>query len=203
MANNLKSMIEVHGNEDVVKKLDEILEGVEFNDITSFAKGFYDNVEVSENGGVMNSWSIDNLGSKWTYLYDIQGEGAFSIESAWYPPLDFFKHLYRMLSEVDPEVFIEVMYEDEAYDPVGAVVIKKDVDGTPCIWQEEDNEMEYPDEDDYYDEEEEDTDYDAYETATMEFMDELYERQQEMLGQCHDLVESDGEPIDEFELEEE
>jgi len=82
MANNLKSMIEVHGNEDVVKKLDEILEGVEYGHIASFAKGFYDNVETSEDGGVMNSWSIDNLGSKWTYLEDIQGDGAFSIESA-------------------------------------------------------------------------------------------------------------------------
>lgn len=106
-----------------------------------------------------------------------------------------------MLVEIDPEVFIEVMYEDESYNPVGAVVIKKDKDGTPCIWQEEDTEMEYPDEDDYYDEDEEDTDYDAYETATMEFMDELYERQRELVLYCHDLVESDGEPIDELELE--
>jgi hypothetical protein len=196
MANNLKSMIEVHGNEDVVKKLDEILEGVEYGHIASFAKGFYDNVETSEDGGVMNSWSIDNLGSKWTYLEDIQGDGAFSIESAWYPPLDFFKHLYRMLVEIDPEVFIEVMYEDEGYDPIGAVVIKKDKDGTPCIWQEEDDEMEDPTEDMDWDDEE-------YEQTQMDFMDSLYERQRELVLYCHDLVETDGEPIDEFEVEEE
>ena len=196
MANNLKSMIEVHGNEDVVKKLDEILEGVEYGHIASFAKGFYDNVEMSEDGGVMNSWSIDNLGSKWTYLEDIQGDGAFSIESAWYPPLDFFKHLYRMLVEIDPEVFIEVMYEDEGYDPIGAVVIKKDKDGTPCIWQEEDDEMEDPTEDMDWDDEE-------YEQTQMDFMDSLYERQRELVLYCHDLVETDGEPIDEFEVEEE
>jgi hypothetical protein len=196
MANNLKSMIEVHGNEDVVKKLDEILEGVEYGHIASFAKGFYDNVETSEDGGVMNTWSIDNLGSKWTYLEDIQGDGAFSIESAWYPPLDFFKHLYRMLVEIDPEVFIEVMYEDEGYDPIGAVVIKKDKDGTPCIWQEEDDEMEDPTEDMDWDDEE-------YEQTQMDFMDSLYERQRELVLYCHDLVETDGEPIDEFEVEEE
>jgi len=196
MANNLKSMIEVHGNEDVVKKLDEILEGVEYGHIASFAKGFYDNVEMSEDGGVMNTWSIDNLGSKWTYLEDIQGDGAFSIESAWYPPLDFFKHLYRMLVEIDPEVFIEVMYEDEGYDPIGAVVIKKDKDGTPCIWQEEDDEMEDPTEDMDWDDEE-------YEQTQMDFMDWLYERQRELVLYCHDLVETDGEPIDEFEVEEE
>jgi len=196
MANKLKSMIEVHGNEDVVKKLDEILEGVEYGHIASFAKGFYDNVEMSEDGGVMNTWSIDNLGSKWTYLEDIQGDGAFSIESAWYPPLDFFKHLYRMLVEIDPEVFIEVMYEDEGYDPIGAVVIKKDKDGTPCIWQEEDDEMEDPTEDMDWDDEE-------YEQTQMDFMDSLYERQRELVLYCHDLVETDGEPIDEFEVEEE
>ena len=196
MANNLTSMIEVHGNEDVVKKLDEILEGVEYGHIASFAKGFYDNVETSEDGGVMNTWSIDNLGSKWTYLEDIQGDGAFSIESAWYPPLDFFKHLYRMLVEIDPEVFIEVMYEDEGYDPIGAVVIKKDKDGTPCIWQEEDDEMEDPTEDMDWDDEE-------YEQTQMDFMDSLYERQRELVLYCHDLVETDGEPIDEFEVEEE
>jgi len=196
MANYLKSMIEVHGNEDVVKKLDEILEGVEYGHIASFAKGFYDNVEMSEDGGVMNTWSIDNLGSKWTYLEDIQGDGAFSIESAWYPPLDFFKHLYRMLVEIDPEVFIEVMYEDEGYDPIGAVVIKKDKDGTPCIWQEEDDEMEDPTEDMDWDDEE-------YEQTQMDFMDSLYERQRELVLYCHDLVETDGEPIDEFEVEEE
>ena len=196
MANNLKSMIEVHGNEDVVKKLDEILEAVEYGHIASFAKGFYDNVETSEDGGVMNTWSIDNLGSKWTYLEDIQGDGAFSIESAWYPPLDFFKHLYRMLVEIDPEVFIEVMYEDEGYDPIGAVVIKKDKDGTPCIWQEEDDEMEDPTEDMDWDDEE-------YEQTQMDFMDSLYERQRELVLYCHDLVETDGEPIDEFEVEEE
>ena len=196
MANNLKSMIEVHGNEDVVKKLDEILEGVEYGHIASFAKGFYDNVETSEDGGVMNTWSIDNLGSKWTYLEDIQGDGAFSIESAWYPPLDFFKHLYRILVEIDPEVFIEVMYEDEGYDPIGAVVIKKDKDGTPCIWQEEDDEMEDPTEDMDWDDEE-------YEQTQMDFMDSLYERQRELVLYCHDLVETDGEPIDEFEVEEE
>ena len=67
MANYLKSMIEVHGNEDVVKKVDELLEGVEYSDVNTFAKAFYDNVEEGESGGVLNTWSIDNLGPKWTY----------------------------------------------------------------------------------------------------------------------------------------
>jgi hypothetical protein len=192
MANYLKSMIEVHGNEDVVKKVDELLEGVEYSDVNTFAKAFYDNVEEGESGGVLNTWSIDNLGPKWTYLYDIQGDGAFSVESAWYPPIKFFIHLYNILVELDPEVFIEVMYEDEGYDPIGAVVIKKDKDGTPCIWQEEDDEMEDPTEDmDWEDEE--------YEQTQMDFMESLYERQREMVLYCHDLIETDGEPIEDYE----
>src|SRR6056300_2008822 len=192
MANNLKSMIEVHGNEDVVKKVDELLEGVKYSDVTSFAQAFYENVEVTENNGVLNTWSADNLGSKWTYLYDIMGDGEFSVESAWYPPIKFFIHLYNLLVEIDPEVFIEVMYEDEFYQPIGAVVIKKDKDGTPCIWQEEDDEMEDPTEDmDWEDEE--------YEQTQMDFMESLYERQREMVLYCHDLIETDGEPIEDYE----
>ena len=193
MANYLKSMIEVHGNEEVVKKVDELLEGVEYSDVTSFAKAFYNEVEMGESGeGVLNTWSMDNLGPKWTYLYDIQGDGAFSVESAWYPPIKFFIHLYNILVEVDPEVFIEVMYEDEGYDPIGAVVIKKDKDGTPGIWQEEDDEMEDPTVDMDWDDEE-------YEQTQMDFMDSLYERQREMVLYCHDLIESDGEPIEDYE----
>jgi len=193
MANYLKSMIEVHGNEEVVKKVDELLEGVEYSDVTSFAKNFYNEVEMGESGeGVLNTWSVDNLGSKWTYLYDIQGDGAFSVESAWYPPIKFFIHLYNILVELDPEVLIEVMYEDEAYNPIGAVVIKKDKDGTPCIWQEEDDEMEDPTVDMDWDDEE-------YEQTQMDFMESLYERQREMVLYCHDLIETDGEPIEDYE----
>ncbi len=191
MANYLKSMIEVHGNEEVVKKVDELLEGVEYSDVNTFAKAFYSDVEEGENGGVLNTWSSENLGPKWTYLYDIQGDGAFSTESAWYPPVKFFIHLYNLLVDIDPEVFIEVVYEDEGYEPIGAVVIKKDKDGTPCIWVEED-EMEDP----TVDMDWEDEDYDE---TQMKFHEDLYERQQEMLLECHDLVGTDGEPIDEYE----
>ena len=192
MANNLKSIIEVHGNEEVTKKVDSLVEDIKYSDVTSFAKAFYENVEVTENDGVLNTWSVDNLGPKWTYLYDKIGDGSFSTESAWYPPLKFFKHLYEMLMEIDPDVFIEVTYEDETYNPIGAIVLKKDKDGTPCYYQEEDDEMEDPTEDmDWEDEE--------YEQAQEDFMESIYERQREMMLSCHDLVVSDGEPIEDIE----
>jgi hypothetical protein len=37
----------------------------------------------------------------------------------------------------------------------------------------------------------------------MDFMDEIAERQDELLAECHELVETDGEPIYEMEDEEE
>ena len=191
MANYLKSVVEVHGNEEVIKKLDELLEKANDGEITTFAQTFYDNVEVGEGGGIMYAWALDNLGSKWTYMEDITGDGSFILTSAWYPPVQFFIHLYKMLVETDPDVFIEVQYEDEGYSPIGAIVIKKDKDGTPCIWAEEDDDMENPTEDMDWDDE-------GYDEAQMEFMDSIYERQQEMLQECHDLINTDGEPIDEY-----
>jgi len=187
MANYLKCVVEVHGNEETIKKLDEMLSTVKNGDVTSFAQTFYDQVDVTENDGVLNTWSIDNLGPKWTYLEDIIGDGNFITISAWYPPTKFFTHLYKMLSETDPDLFIEVEYEDESYDPIGALVIKKDKDGTPCMWQEED-EMEDPTAEMDWDDED-------YDETQENFMESIYERQQELKRECHDLVETDGEPI--------
>lgn len=156
--------------------------------IPAFATAFYNNVERAENGGVMNSWSYDNLGSKWTTLYDVQGEGEFSIESAWYPPKEFFIHLYNLCVKLDENVEIEVTYEDESYSPIGAIVIKKDRDGTPCMWSEEDNDIVNPLDDMDWDDE-------NYEATSQEFYESLYDKQQAYLKQCHELVITDGEPI--------
>ena len=192
MANYLNSTIEVQANEEAINHIDSLMEKANDGEITTFAQTFYDNVELGENGGVMNTWSSDNLGPKWTYLEDILGDGEYRLVSAWYPPIKFYIHLYKMVTEIDPEGYIEVIYEDEGYDPIGAVVIKKDKDGTPCIWQEEDNEMEDPTVDKDWDDED-------YDDVQMEFMESLYDRQQEMLLYCHDLIDTDGEPIDEYQ----
>ena len=192
MANYLNSTLTVHANEETIKYIDELMEKANNGEITTFAQTFYDDVELAESGGVMNTWSSNNLGPKWTYLEDILNDGEYRLVSAWYPPVKFFIHLYNMLVKMDPEVYIEVMYEDEGYEPIGAIVIKKDKDGTPCIWQEEDNEMEDPTVDKDWDDED-------YDEVQMEFMESLYDRQQELLSECHDLIDTDGEPIEDYE----
>ena len=86
MANNMRSFIGVKGNEDVIKMVDQRIDHAEElstdeefdngNGVRALAAAFYDTVNVSTDGkSVMNDWSLDNLGSKWTTLYDVQGEG--------------------------------------------------------------------------------------------------------------------------------
>jgi len=195
MANNLKSFITIKGNEEVTKLIDSLVDKVNDDDsdspVTAFATAFYDEVELTEDRGVLNTWSNENLGSKWTTLYDAIDEGEFSIESAWYPPKQFFIHLYNLCVKVDGNVEIEVTYEDETYSPIGAIVIKKDRDGTPCMWEEEDNDIENPLEDMDWDDE-------KYDETSEEFYESLYDNQQSLLGLCHELVITDGEPIDEL-----
>ena len=57
MANNLKSMIKVIANEEAIANLESRIDKLEYSDVTSLAQTFYDNVELGESGGVMNSWS--------------------------------------------------------------------------------------------------------------------------------------------------
>ena len=203
MANNLKSFITVKGNEEVVKLVDSLIDKVnESKDdgVVAFATTFYDDVELSEDGGsVINTWSYDNIGTKWTTFCDIIDEAEFSIESASYPPTKFFARLFEICFPVDNDVIIEVTYEDETYSPVGAAIIK----GVECdpedydekqgnIWVEEDRTLEDPTVDKDWDDED-------YDEVQMEFAESVYDKQQELLDECRRLVETDGESIDEYE----
>ena len=195
MANNLKSFVEVKGKEKVVKLIDSLIDKVNDNDsdsaVTAFATAFYDDVDLTEDRGVLNAWSYEKLGSKWTTLYDVIGEGEFSIESAWYPPKQFFIHLYNLCFPLDNEVVIEVKYEDETFDPVGALVIKtlthEGDEGEVSegrLWVEE-TEMEDPTVD-------MDWDHEDYDQTQMDFYDSVAETQDNLLSQCMEMVETDG-----------
>lgn len=199
MANNLKSTVNVKGNEEVVKLIDSLIDKVNDNNsdspVTAFATAFYDDVDLTEDRGVLNEWSYDNLGSKWTTLYDVIGEGEFSIESAWYPPKKFFIHLYNLCFPLDNDVVIEVMYEDEGYNPVGALVVKSvttygehEETTEGCIWSEE-VEMEDPTVD-------MDWDHEDYDQTQMEFYESVYDTQCRLLSNCMELIELDGIPFE-------
>ena len=77
MANYLNSTLTVHANEETIKYIDELMEKANNGEITTFAQTFYDDVELAESGGVMNTWSSNNLGPKWTYLEDILNDGEY------------------------------------------------------------------------------------------------------------------------------
>lgn len=191
MANNLRSMVKVIANEEAIANLESRLGTCGYSDVTKFATSFFDEVGLTEDGsGVLNVWSTDNLGSKWNYLSDNWGDGEFVMESAWYAPKEFFIHLYKLMSAIDPEAVVEVRYEDETYNPIGAFVVKKDSEGNPMYYHEEDDEMEDPTVDMDWDDE-------GYDDAQMEFMDSIGDRQDEMLQFCHQSIDdNDGEPIE-------
>ncbi|MEN8857655.1 MAG: hypothetical protein ABF260_06280 [Flavobacteriaceae bacterium] len=203
MANHLKSFIEVKGNEEVLKLVDSLVDKVNYSNedaIVAFAKAFYDDVALGENGrSVMNEWSYENLGPKWTQLCDVQGKGMFSIESAWYPPKQFFFHLFNLCFPLDNNVVIEVKYEDEGFDPVGAMALKagmtedenEELVLAGHVWGEE-TVLEDP----TVDMDWEDEDYDQ---TQMEFYETLAETQDKLLTECLRLVDSDGMLFDQYD----
>lgn len=203
MANSLKSFIRVKGNDEVLKLVDSLVDKV--NDSTddsvvAFATTFYDDVELSEDGrSVMNSWSYDNTGTKWTTFCDVIDEAEFSIESASYPPTKFYARLFEICFPIDNDVVIEVTYEDETYSPVGAAILK----GVECdpedydekqgmIWVEEDRSLEDPTVDKDWDDED-------YEEVQMNFNESVYNKQQELLDECRRVVDLDGMFFDDYE----
>ncbi len=178
----MMSRVRVLGNDDAIGLITERLSRVKRDDILSFAQAFYDEVDTAD-GGVLISWALENIGAKWAYLEDDLGGGNFTVASAWHPPKEFFVHLFRLASAVDPSVVVEVDYEDEAYEPIGAIVIKRDEDGVDMIYQDEDDEFEEPDGDD--------------DDERQEFLESVVDRLGEMVRFCQEMIdEGDGEPID-------
>ena len=110
-----------------------------------------------------------------------------------------FIHLYNLCFPLDNEVVIEVKYEDETFNPVGALVVKTTTyegeEGEEVkegnIWFEQ-TEMEDPSVDMDW----EDENYDA---VQMDFMESVAETQDVLLSQCLELVETDGLSFDDLD----
>ena len=199
MANNLKSQVLVLGNDAVIKMVDDRIVNAEElakdnkfdngNGVHAFSAAFYDNVETGEDGkSVIFDWSYKYMGAKWNYLCDVQNYGEFSMESATYPPLEFFIHLFKLCHKIDPKVVIEVIYEDEGYSPVGAIVLKSwgEENVNYSIMQKEEEMIDPTVEMDW--------EAEGYESAGSNFRESVYEKQQEMLTYCHKSI-SDGDNI--------
>ena len=66
-------------------------------------------------------WYTDNLGTKWCYLEEYDGEGFFG-RSAWAAPEMGFFWLAEQLGELDENLHMTVSYEDEGPNFAGWMV---------------------------------------------------------------------------------
>ena len=96
---------------------------------------------------------------------------------------------------MDNDVVIEVKYEDEGYNPVGALLVKSvttygehEETTEGCIWSEEE-EMEDPTVDMDWDDE-------NYDEVSSEFYESVYDTQLRLLSNCKELIELDGIPFE-------
>jgi hypothetical protein len=97
--------------------------------------------------------------------------------------------LYNLITETDPEGYLEVRYEDESLSPVGALVIKKGPNGEICFKDKEDYNMEDPTADMEWDDE-------GYDNVQMNFTDEKFEAMDNMVEMCNRMIdEGNGEIV--------
>lgn len=183
MANIVTNIIKVYANEETLKSIDDRFENAGgYNDIAKFATSFYDSPDINESGALMNSWSLDHIGSKWAYVENAIDEGEWNVASANYPPHEFLQRLFELVTELDPNGYIENRYNDETYSPVGVQVFKKDSNGVPKYSEDEDYDMENPTDDMDWDDE-------GYDDAQSEFMDAIYDYHESSIQGCHDMID--------------
>ena len=124
MANICRTDIRIEASEYAIKSFIEKYEGCH--------DGKYPNKEeiphIVDVFGADAELFIDKVGSKWVTKYDVYYEGLtvfeFGLESAWYPPSDMLKEMYRQLVDrSDSDVIFTARYWDEAYDPIGVLKI--------------------------------------------------------------------------------
>lgn len=187
MANTVSNYLQIVGTDEVQDKMDDLFENAGgYADTTQFVNTFYG---TEFEGGVKFDWLYDNVGAKWIYVENAIDNGRWNISSANYTPKEFWIHLYKLAVKIDPNVEIEVKFEDESFEPIGAFVAKKDHNGVPGWSMEEDYEMEDP----TVDMDWEDEDYDDLQ---MQFREDVEDGQDGLLNYAHDTVWSgEGEVI--------
>ena len=60
-------------------------------------------------------WSllIEEIGTKWCYVFDYDDEQSISFESAWGTPSDLLERIAKEITEADPNVILSYSSEDE------------------------------------------------------------------------------------------
>jgi hypothetical protein len=181
MANNVTNIIKIIATEEAIKSIDDRFDlAGGYAETHTFVKAFYDNPQLTENGAVLNAWSYDNVGCKWIYVENNIDEGEWNIQSASYPPHEFLQRLFELVTEIDPDGYIENRYTDESYSPIGVMVFKKDDVGPK--WSEiVEYDMVDPTDDMEFDD-------DGYEEAREGFMNDIYNFHEESIEICLETI---------------
>jgi hypothetical protein len=132
MANNVSFRVSFEQiNKAATERLKELYSRFQDDD-WNFGDMFVDGEEGSPTYEETNSrsWYLDNVGSKWCYLEEYDDDSFFG-RSAWAAPSDGFHWLAEQLGELDPDLLMNVSYEDEMPNFVGWAVF----DG-PDFWDE-------------------------------------------------------------------
>lgn len=175
----MTNYLEVVGTDEVVEAIDFMFEQAGgYADTDAFVNSFYG---TTFDKGVPHDWLYENVGTKWIYVENEIHRGEWNISSATYTPEEFWIKLYKIAVEIDPNVEIQVKFQDEVYDPIGGFVAKKDYKGVPRWSIEEDYDVEDPTSDMDWDDED-------YDDIQMKFLEEVDELQEELLNYAHDTV---------------
>ena len=132
MANNVTFKVSFEQiNKAAKERLKEMFSRFQDNDC-NFGDMFVDGKEGSPTYEETNTrnWYNENIGSKWCYLEEYDDDYLFG-RSAWAAPWEGLHWLADQLGELDPELLMNVSYEDEGPNFVGWMVF----DGVD-LWDE-------------------------------------------------------------------
>ena len=175
----MTNYLQIVGTDEVQDQMDALFDRAGgYAETDKFVNTFYG---TEFEGGVAFDWLYDNVGAKWIYVENDIDNGSWNISSANYTPKEFWIHLYELAVEIDPNVEIEVKYQDEVYNPVGGFVVKKDHEGNVAWAESEDYDVEDPTSDMDWDDED-------YDDAQMNFLEEVDDIMEGCMNHAHDTV---------------
>tara|TARA_R110000868_G_scaffold1546_4_gene12347 strand:+ start:1631 stop:2251 length:621 start_codon:yes stop_codon:yes gene_type:complete len=123
MANHVQFMVTFHQiNEAATTKLNEMYGRIrnEEGSHAWFSDMFVEG-DLTYEDSEKFSWTTENIGPKWCYLEEFNGE-SFNGTSAWSAPEDGLVKLLEILEQFDPDIITSITYEDECPNFAGCNV---------------------------------------------------------------------------------